>query len=422
MKKVNWKPLEKYKLSKNCFWTEREEVMDDDVIAGLEEKFTLPNKNAVKPIVGKPPITLRVLEPNQAQNLLILLRGNFKNVPFDQIKKYILECDTAALSVQFNEGLFRCLPNHHQMKELQQTKKEQIQLSDVEDFVASLLDIERLSNRLKCINFKICYDDMVLNLVPDMRVGAAACEEMIACEKFKKVLKIILSIGNYMNVGKMADYKRSVGFELDILPKLNTIKTIDNKSTLLDYIVQIIRTKSPELWDFGDELAQVKEAARLQTANMEGIIENVLESSEFLKNEVENQSMHRLCDDKFVEVMSPFSLECCKRANELTTLMTQMKQSYLKVGEIFGFDVKTYPMETCFSDIKNFENSVMETYVKNGIPKSVDCNHHENVEPYVLPSDIKPCELKKLFGAKVELLMLTEEGLSQLIIELNTLN
>lgn len=406
MKKVNWKPVPQYNLSKDCFWSKHQDLPAmDDVLNDVAKKFSLPNKNVEKKVVGKPAIALRVLQSSIAQNLLILLRVAMKNVPHEHIKEYILQCDTSNLNVQFNEGLIKCLPQPHEMKLLQQMKKDKTELADVEDFVASLLDIERIVPRLECINFKLRYDDMVSDLERDMKVAIAACEEVIESPKFKKILTVILTIGNFMNCGQKGSCSQVIGFEFNILPKLNDIKTIDNKSTLLKCIVECIKTKSPELWDFGTELVQVKVAARLNTTIIEATIRNIAASSEVLKKEVENRSINRLFRDKFVPVMSPFSMECRRDVDKLTSLMHQMEQSYKKVADVYAFDIKSCSMRELFSSIQIFEKSFMKTYTDMfKIPEAIDSKQ--------LPQrpDIEPADWDKYTCVKVSITRLTEEG------------
>lgn len=413
MKKVNWKEISINNLSTDCFWNQQQQLPGmNAVFDGLKEKFALPKKKVERKTGGKPIVPLRVLEANRAQNLLILLRVVLKSVPLDQIKKYILQCDTSILNVQFNEGLIKCLPQPHAMKLLQQAKKDNVELSEVENFVASLSDIERLAPRLECINFQICYDDMKSNLEHEIKVGIDACKEVVVSQKFKKMLSIILSIGNFLNLGGKTDGNRAKGFELNILSKLNEIRTTDNKSTLLKHIVEIIGTKYAELWDFGIELVQVKEAARLNTTKIKETIQNLSVSSDVLKKEVGNRSIHRLSDDKFIEVMSPFSLECCRQIDELTLLVKQMELSYEDVGNVYGFDVKSCPMQEVFSSIQTFEINFTKTYTDMfKIPKLI--NRNEEVQQNIQQRRI---DSAKYTCVKVKVKRLTEEGSLLLII------
>lgn len=62
--------------------------------------------------------------------------------------------------------------------------------------------------------------------------------------------------------------------------------------------------------------------------------------------------------------MSPFSVQCKSLTKELMELMNQLKDSYIKVGNHFAFDVSKYPMEECFSDISNFKFNFAKAYAE----------------------------------------------------------
>lgn len=89
----------------------------------------------------------------------------------------------------------------------------------------------------------------------------SACEEIRKSEKFAQVIKLVLSIGNYMNAGSRN--ARAIGFEISFLPKLMSTKTVDNKSTLLHFIVKMMEQKYPESLKFYEEdLLHLDKAAR----------------------------------------------------------------------------------------------------------------------------------------------------------------
>ena len=59
---------------------------------------------------------------------------------------------------------------------------------------------------------------------------------LFTSEGVKRVLGIILALGNYMNGGNV-QRGQADGFSLDILPKLKDVKSRDNASTLLHFVV-----------------------------------------------------------------------------------------------------------------------------------------------------------------------------------------
>lgn len=306
------------------------------------------------------PISFRVIDMNSAQGLLILLRVQYKKTAH-LIKEYILGCDDSNLNVDFIDRLIKCLPEPFKVKQLLKLKNDNVEMVDAEEFLTKLCDINRLVQRLQCIKFKIRFNNMVANIKPDIEVGTAACKEIVTSDKLAKVLKIILSVGNFMNGSKNG---HATGFELSFLAKLTEIKGTDNKQTLLHFLVETIDKKYPELLSFGDEIISISGAASIKVNNIKETIEEIAASSKILREELECDNVTRSSDDKFVDVMSPFSLHCHGQLQLLAHTMDQMQNDYKEVGQYFAFNVDKYPLEQCFSDLKIFNDLFTQTHAK----------------------------------------------------------
>lgn len=69
-------------------------------------------------------------------------------------------------------------------------------------------------------------------------------------------------------------------------------------------------------------------------------------------------------EDKFVEAMSPFAVQCQHEVDELTDTLHRMQNSYIKVGMHFAFDVNKIPMEEYLSHIKLFKSQFGKKYAE----------------------------------------------------------
>ena len=69
-----------------------------------------------------------------------------------------------------------------------------------------------------------------------------ACRRVRKSEKFKKLLELVLFIGNYMNAGH--NKGQSFGFDIFFLPKLRDSKSADNSQTMLHFIAHLIENDS----------------------------------------------------------------------------------------------------------------------------------------------------------------------------------
>lgn len=359
MKKVNWQLPAPQMFSEKCFWTDQKDNLQIEkkvLFDGLTKQFSLPCDKSNKGSVPKSEISLKVLDGNSAQNLLISLRVLLRNLSHEQIKQHILRCDTSILNSTCIETLIKFLPKPHKIEELQKLNKQGAVLPDIENFVASIGTIDRIVPRLCCINFKLGFKDSAKELKSDIAAGIAACAEMMSSKKFGAILRYILSIGNLMNKSE------AIGFQLEILPKLREINSTNNKQTLLHFIVENVQQKFPELLNFADELNHIDKAARLNYRNIEETIESIIMSSENVEKELQYANASKLPEDKFIEIMTPFLLECCNEVKVLKEMMNELENSYTKVGKYFAFEVGMCPIEECCSNVQMFKTHFLKAY------------------------------------------------------------
>ena len=104
------------------------------------------------------------------------------------------------------------------------------------------------------------FNETLAEVKKDIVSYTMACEEVLTSKRFAQVIKLTLSIGNYMNAGSYN--ARAIGFEISFLPKLISTKTNDNKSTLLHFIAQTMEEKFPESMRFYEDLHHIDKAVR----------------------------------------------------------------------------------------------------------------------------------------------------------------
>lgn len=235
--------------------------------------------------------------------------------------------------------------------------------SNAEKFIATIGDVDQLVPRLNSIDLKLRFAEIAQDTEYDIAVGAAACNEVQRSEKFAKILELILLVGNYSNSGTMKT--PAFGFEMPFITKLKDTKDINNKQTLLHYIVDTIEKKIPEVLSFDKELLHAEKAARVSFEKVQDNIRQITTSLEELNLALENLKVPQSSDDKFQDVMSGIAIQCNDKAKALFEASTEMENDYKMVGEYFAFDVELYPMEAFFSDIQSFKNMFLQAYEEN---------------------------------------------------------
>ncbi|XP_040164225.1 protein diaphanous [Anopheles arabiensis] len=371
MKRANWNGLDAKNLSENSFWVQvqEEQLADNDMFARLALKFSskpakpIDKDAADRPQSSKKNVDLRVLDAKAAQNLSILLGGSLKHLSHEQIRTCLLRCDTSVLSPSVLQQLIQYLPPPDQLKRLQEIRARGEDLAGAERFAATIGDIKRLGARLQSLSFKIDLPDMVQDVKPDIVAGTAACEEVKTSKKFAKVLELILLLGNYMNSGSKKD--PAYGFEMSFLPKLSSTKDHENKQTLLHYLAEVIESKFPEALTFYEDLSHVDKASRVSLDTIQKTMRQMNNALKNLESDLNNNKVPQSEDDRFLEVMGQFAVECRAQVEVLGRMLAQMESLFGSLSEYYCFDPAKYTMEEFFTDIKTFKDAFVQAHADN---------------------------------------------------------
>ncbi|CAB1425949.1 unnamed protein product [Pleuronectes platessa] len=164
-----------------------------------------------------------LLEANRAKNLAITLRKAGQGP--EVICRAIHTFDLRTVRMDFVECLMRFLPTEAEVKTLHNVQM----------------------------------------LTPQLHAIIAASISIKSSGKLKKILEIILALGNYMNSSKRGAV---YGFKLQSLDLLLDTKSTDRKQTLLHYISNVVREKYSSVSLFYNELHYVDKAAAVSLENV----------------------------------------------------------------------------------------------------------------------------------------------------------
>ncbi|KAJ9582147.1 hypothetical protein L9F63_003489, partial [Diploptera punctata] len=131
--------------------------------------------------------------------------------------------------------------------------KPNVPLDKPEQFLMELADIPSFADRIACFVFQSEFDDNVSSIESKLNNLKSTCQFLTTSESLKKVMAIILTLGNYMNGGNMTRGQAD-GFGLEILPKLRDVKSKDNSITLLHFIVRAYMRKCDDPLSSGSAL------------------------------------------------------------------------------------------------------------------------------------------------------------------------
>ncbi|XP_054006199.1 protein diaphanous isoform X1 [Hylaeus anthracinus] len=365
LKRANWKAILPHKLTEKSFWTKVQEdrLASPEILNGLAQKFaSKPSGKRIDDVVDKSAPAkktkdLKVLDSKAAQNILILISGTLKHMSFEQVKSCLLKCEGPVISENILQGLIQYLPPPDQLTKLQLYKDQYDDLTEAEQFCVTISTIKRLLPRLRSLSFMLRYEELVQDVKPDIVAGTAACEEVKGSKKFAKILELILLLGNYMNSGSKNG--QAFGFEISFLTKLTSTKDIDNKQTLMHYLVDTIERKFPECLSFPEELAHVDRAARVSLENVQRTLRQMDSNIRNLEQDLSNAKVPQSNDDMFIDVMGPFAKKARESYEVMQNMFKNMDSLYTEISEFFSFDKQKYTIEEFFGDIKTFKDDFM---------------------------------------------------------------
>uniref|UniRef100_A0AAQ5YNV4 Formin-like 2a n=1 Tax=Amphiprion ocellaris TaxID=80972 RepID=A0AAQ5YNV4_AMPOC len=291
----NWVALKPNQINGTVFnEIDDERILEDLNVDEFEEMFKTKAQGpsidftmSKQKVIQKMPNKVALLDSNRAKNLAITLRKVGKTS--EEICKAIQLFDLRTLPVDFVECLMRFQPTDNEIKVLRQFEKERKPLESLTDedrFMMQFSKIERLMQKMTIMAFIGNFTESVQMLTPQLHAVIAASVSIKSSQKLKKILEIILALGNYMNSSKRGAV---YGFKLQSLDLLLDTKSTDRKITLLHYIANVVKEKYTQVSLFYNELHYVEKAAAVSLENVLLDVKELQRGMELTKREY---SMH----------------------------------------------------------------------------------------------------------------------------------
>ncbi|CAO4368310.1 unnamed protein product [Caenorhabditis nigoni] len=293
-----------------------------------------------------------LLDAKRFQNVAITRR----KVAMDAktIMAAVHQLDLQSLSAEKVDILSRILPTDDERK-LYREKKENSKenetnpmdlLSEEDNFVAALCEIERLEHKLSVMRIMSEFDESAALLEPQLTHVTAASKCAREAETFHGVLEVILAFGNYMNSGKRGG---AYGFKLSSLDSLAILKSQTDKSlTLLHMIVAEIETHLSHLKTFADQLKFVDKATHVQWDSISSDMKDLEQGFKMAEKE------QSLKGPDCPETLQEFLKTRKQKMTDLEQSFQLAKSSFKDCCEFYGENEKTTPPNVFFQKLAHF--------------------------------------------------------------------
>ncbi|XP_030379502.1 disheveled-associated activator of morphogenesis 1 isoform X2 [Scaptodrosophila lebanonensis] len=370
LKSFNWSKLPDAKLQ-GTVWSELDEskLYNNMELESIDKLFSAYQKNGVSTTDGsyedlrltgknKQKI-LSVIDGRRAQNCTILL-SKLKMSDME-ISKAILSMDSnEQLALDMVEQLLKFTPSAEERALLDEHSEDIESLARADRFLYEISKIPHYEQRLKSLHYKKRFMLTINDLIPRITSVMEASREVARSRRLRKLLELVLALGNYMNRGARGN---ASGFRLASLNRLADTKSSAAKgTTLLHYLVQVIEKKFKDLLKLEDDIPHVREASKVSLGEMDKDIQMLRTGLADVAREIE---FHRSSGpaqqgDRFLPVMREFHAQASVRFAELEDKFQDMKTRFDRAVRLFGEDGSVLQPDEFFGIFDSFLGAFAE--------------------------------------------------------------
>lgn len=287
---------------------------------------------------------LSVIDGRRAQNCIILLSK--LKLSNEEIRRAILRMDEQEdLAKDMLEQLLKFIPEKSDVDLLEEHKHEIERMARADRFLYEMSRIDHYQQRLQALFFKKKFQERLAEAKPKVEAILLASRELTLSKRLKKMLEVVLAIGNFMNKGQRGG---AYGFRVASLNKIaDTKSSIDRNISLLHYLIMILEKHFPDILNMPSELLHLSEAAKVNLAELEKEVGALRRGLRAVEVELEYQRQQaRDPNDKFVPVMSDFITVSSFSFSELEEQLNEARDKFAKALAHFGEqDSKMQPDE-----------------------------------------------------------------------------
>ncbi|CAH0393562.1 unnamed protein product [Bemisia tabaci] len=292
--------------SDSTLWIKLEEAQIPDVNE-FAELFCrqVMNRTPARKKVEKPSKkeAVKILDSKRSQNVGILSRS--LHVDFTDVEDAIYNFDTTKISLEALQQIYEIRATKEELEAMKahQEANPEIPLDKPEQFLLELSEIPHFSERIACFTFQAHFSDLVSVIGNKLHNLESMCQLLMSSQSVKKVLALILALGNFMNGGNI-QRGQADGFGLEILPKIKDVKSKDNSTTLLHFLV---RAYMKQCSDPMDEPLPVPEPSDLDKASNARFDDITSQLQNLAKDlEVHEKKMEKVITESTEENVEPF--------------------------------------------------------------------------------------------------------------------
>ncbi|KAL9179362.1 hypothetical protein ACHAXT_008652 [Thalassiosira profunda] len=274
-KKIFWSPIEESKIDDNSLWSMVKGTFDFDSLKIDQEEFQslftdssnpADKKKTVaeKPAASKQKKSVQVIDAKRGMNGGIIL-ARIK-IEFSVLADMVTEMDCGKLDDTQLKALREFLPTKDETFAIEgyikgassSAKTKEAAINDLcacEKYMLAMMKVDMADEKFEAMLFKYQFDHKLKELMDCVTTLIDACEEVQKSVRLRKLMAMILMLGNQINTGGSG--RMAQGFTLDALLKLDESKAFDKKTSVLQYLVKLVKANEPDLLNVHEEMPSI---------------------------------------------------------------------------------------------------------------------------------------------------------------------
>ncbi|TDH66243.1 hypothetical protein CCR75_001835 [Bremia lactucae] len=354
-KKLHWQAISEERISninKQTIWEDENENVNFEMDMEELEALFFANSNTrsaksnstfgqSKPIQRKQTVTL--IDGKRAMNAAISLAR--VKLSYSEIADAVAKFDPTGLSLEQLIGISEFLPTKEEIVLVCGYVGDKELLGEAEKFITEIAKLKRYASRMDCLVYKSSFTSRSADLSLSVANLQKAAEEVKGSRLLKTLLAMVLKLGNTLNgSGEENEIK---GFTVDSLLRLGQTKAVNQKTTVLHYLVRLIKKNHPQILNFQEELPSVSLAARESFETIDKDFKKLKRGLATLYTELKLQEKENESHGpkNVVKAMQTSASEIEDQMEALADIIASTKEDVLSVLDYFGEDPKRCPSE-----------------------------------------------------------------------------
>ena len=350
---------------KGTLWDELDDTKVKINLDKFEEKFSQVKKEVKKVVVEKKAPAKKekktFLDPDRTRMMSIVL--NKIRIDTLELSDAIEQYDLKILTPEVCGLLLPILPNDAEVKEVSAFQGDIMEeLAVCDQFVLIISGIAAFKERIKAIVFQYNYKSDYNIIIEEINRIFKVFKLMKEDENVRKLLEIILALGNYMNGGSFRG--GAFGFTLGSLTKLADTKS--SGITFIDYIIKFIyeEIKEPKVLDVIKDLKEFDKLQYQSIVESSKQMENRWKDVLALKKALAANKDILLDEDKSDKFLDSFYNDAEGKIKEIKEKVEKIDKDYEDIAKFYGENPTKFTMIQFVDTFRKFTKELFESHIK----------------------------------------------------------